>query len=47
MKGNLARRKGINDVSYVDLRPAGDTNMKFWNMVLDKLSDELEDPFAR
>src|SRR5712691_8597 len=47
MKGHLERSKGIKDISYVNLRPAGDANMKMWEAKLDELLDELKNLFAR
>jgi len=46
MKGYSERGKWIKDVSYVDLWPACDANMKIWKVKLDKLLDELKDTFT-
>jgi len=47
MKGHRAGCKRIEDVSYVNLWATCDTDMKIWEVKLDKLLHKQEDALAR
>jgi len=47
MEGDLSRCEGIKDISYVNLWPAGDTDMKIQQVKLDELLNKLKNSFAR